>query len=87
MGARLDEVMIEGDQRREPRQGTAMNRSKVRINDDITATTVSVVGPDGKLAVMPTAEALHLARGQGLDLVEVEPGADPPVCKISGRRR
>jgi translation initiation factor IF-3 len=60
-----------------------MSRSKVRINAEITVAAVSVIGPDGdKLDVMPTTEALHLARGQGLDLVEVDPSADPPVCKI-----
>jgi translation initiation factor IF-3 len=60
-----------------------MSRSKGRINAEITAAVVSVIGPDGnRLDVMPTTEALHLARGQGLDLVEVDPSADPPVCKI-----
>jgi translation initiation factor IF-3 len=60
-----------------------MSRTKVRINAEITAAVVSVIGPDGhKLDAMPTTEALHLARRQGLDLVEVDPTADPPVCKI-----
>jgi translation initiation factor IF-3 len=60
-----------------------MSRGKVRINAEITAAVVSVIGPDGnKLDVMPTTEALHRARGQGLDLVEVDPSSDPPVCKI-----
>jgi translation initiation factor IF-3 len=60
-----------------------MYRGKVRINADITAPEVSVIGADGNPRnVMPTAEALHRAQGQGLDLVEVDPVAHPPVCKI-----
>jgi translation initiation factor IF-3 len=56
---------------------------KVRMNADITAPRVSVINADGTaLGEMPTSEALLLARRQGLDLVEVNPVADPPVCKI-----
>ncbi len=56
---------------------------KIRRNGDITAPRVSVIGADGTaLGEMPTTEALLLARGQRLDLVEVNPVADPPVCKI-----
>ncbi len=36
----------------------------------------------GQLGIMPPFEALKLARGQGLDLVEVAPTANPPVCRI-----
>ena len=35
-----------------------------------------------QLGVMPTSEALKQAEGRGLDLVEVNPKAEPPVCKI-----
>jgi len=42
-----------------------------------------VIGPDGRqLGVMPSRDALELARGQALDLIEVAPSASPPVCKI-----
>lgn len=34
------------------------------------------------VGVLPTAEAMKLAKSQGLDLVEVSPNADPPVCRI-----
>jgi translation initiation factor IF-3 len=37
----------------------------------------------GQLGVMPPPEALKLARERGLDLVEISPTADPPVCKIT----
>ena len=54
-----------------------------RINDDINAAQVRVVGPEGELlGVLPIREALAKAESYGLDLVEVAPGAEPPVCKI-----
>ncbi len=44
---------------------------------------VRCVMPDGSMAgVVPTHEALKLAKDQGLDLVEISPNADPPVCRI-----
>ena len=44
---------------------------------------VRVIDDEGQqLGVMPTAEALALAQGKGLDLVEVAPTAVPPVCRI-----
>jgi translation initiation factor IF-3 len=44
---------------------------------------VRVIGEDGEqFGVMDTREAIRTARNQGMDLVEVAPNADPPVCKI-----
>jgi translation initiation factor IF-3 len=44
---------------------------------------VRVIGEDGEqFGVMDTREAIRAARNQGMDLVEVAPNADPPVCKI-----
>jgi translation initiation factor IF-3 len=61
-----------------------MARTKIRINGDLRGTPrVDVIGSSGdRLGVMPVAEALRLAIKEGLDLVEVNPGADPPVCKL-----
>ena len=54
-----------------------------RINEDITADEVRVVGADGEMAgVMSVAEGVKLAEEAGLDLVEVSPNAKPPVCKV-----
>jgi translation initiation factor IF-3 len=54
-----------------------------RINRRISASQVRVVSETGEqLGVLPTAQALQLAEEAGLDLVEVSPQADPPVCKI-----
>jgi translation initiation factor IF-3 len=57
---------------------------KIRINGDLRGTPpVRVIASNGEmLGVMPLAEALHLAMKEGRDLVEVNPNADPPVCKI-----
>jgi len=56
---------------------------QVRINHRIRVPEVRVVGPDGSnLGVLTTDEALRRAQGAGLDLVEVNPKAAPPVCKI-----
>ncbi len=44
---------------------------------------VRLISVDGKqLGILPVQEALRVARDQGLDLVEVSPKSDPPVCRI-----
>ena len=54
-----------------------------RINDRIRAREVRLVDPDGQqLGIKPLPEALTIARGLDLDLVEVAPNANPPVCRI-----
>jgi translation initiation factor IF-3 len=57
---------------------------KIRKNGDPRGTArVDVVGAsDERLGVMTLAEALRLAVREGLDLVEFNPKADPPVCKL-----
>jgi translation initiation factor IF-3 len=55
----------------------------IRINERIRIPEVRVVMGSGEnLGVLPTREALQIARDQGLDLVEINPKASPPVCKI-----
>ena len=54
-----------------------------RINDRIRTREVRLIGPDGdQLGIKPVPEALRMARSLDLDLVEVAPGANPPVCRI-----
>jgi translation initiation factor IF-3 len=53
-----------------------------RINERILAQKVRVVGENIKVDVYPTPVAIKMAQEQGLDLVEISPNADPPVCKI-----
>lgn len=56
----------------------------LRINDQIRIRQVRVIDDDGsQLGVMLTEDALARARGAGLDLIEVSPTAQPPVCKIA----
>jgi len=52
------------------------------VNSKITATHVRVVGENVKVDVYDLEQALQIARDQSLDLVEISPKADPPVCKI-----
>jgi translation initiation factor IF-3 len=55
----------------------------LRVNDQIRIRTVRVIDDEGtQLGVMPTEEAMNLARSKGLDLIEVSPTAVPPVCRI-----
>jgi len=53
-----------------------------RINNRITARVVRVVGDNVEPQVMSIGEAIRLADEMELDLVEISPKADPPVCKI-----
>jgi len=53
------------------------------VNKDIRATEVRVIGADGEqIGIIATEDALREAKSLNLDLVEVSPGANPPVCKI-----
>ena len=57
---------------------------RTRVNDRIRAREIRVIDEEGgQLGVMQPFEALKLAREKGLDLVEISPTADPPVCKIT----
>ncbi|MCQ2138282.1 MAG: translation initiation factor IF-3 [Bacteroidales bacterium] len=62
------------------------NRKKeegLKINEEITSPKVRVVGENvPEQGIYPLAEALRMAESQELDLVEISPNADPPVCKI-----
>ena len=62
-----------------------MNRivKEVAINWEIKAPEVRVIDPDGKqMGVLPVKEAIKIAEERGLDLVEVAPNSQPPVCRI-----
>ncbi|MCX7986201.1 MAG: translation initiation factor IF-3 [Bacteroidales bacterium] len=64
----------------QPQKG---NDKQHRINEEIRAREVRVVGEDlEKQGIMSLQEALQLADEMGLDLVEISPQANPPVCKI-----
>ena len=62
---------------------TAPAVNEPRINDKIRAREVRLVDPDGnQLGIKPLPEALAIARDLDLDLVEVAPQANPPVCRV-----
>jgi translation initiation factor IF-3 len=56
-------------------------KNQYRVNEQIRVREVRIVGDDGS-TVMPTRDALNMAREQGVDLVEISPNANPPVCRI-----
>lgn len=53
-----------------------------RINERIRVPRIRLVGEGREPQIMDTKEALKIAEDEGLDLVEISPKADPPVCKI-----
>ena len=54
-----------------------------RINDRIRASKCRLIGIDGsQLGIFSLDDALRISEDQGMDLVEIAPGADPPVCRV-----
>ncbi|MCO5233739.1 MAG: translation initiation factor IF-3 [Chitinophagales bacterium] len=53
-----------------------------RLNEEITVPQIRLVGDGIEPVVIPTSKALLMAKEEDLDLVEISPKADPPVCKI-----
>ncbi|MGS2721516.1 translation initiation factor IF-3 [Paraglaciecola aestuariivivens] len=61
----------------------AKDSNKARINEEITVNEVRLVGKDGEqLGIVSLAEAMNTAEQANLDLVEISPNAEPPVCKV-----
>ncbi|HKK12422.1 MAG TPA: translation initiation factor IF-3 [Flavobacteriaceae bacterium] len=56
--------------------------SQHNINSDIKAREVRLVGDNVEMGIYPIKQALTIAEEQELDLVEISPKADPPVCKV-----
>src|SRR5215831_586544 len=70
-----------GRPRFDPRQN--QRQFQIRVNHRIRVPEVRVIAADGSmLGVLGTQEAMRMAQEAGLDLVEVNPKTDPPVCKI-----
>lgn len=66
--------------------GVLINNKKngLEINNEITGKEVRLIDADGTmLGIMPTSKALELAFQKDLDLVNISPNAEPPVCKIA----
>ena len=68
------------------KQNYFQRRTKTRgpkANERIRAPQVQVISSDGKnLGTLNTQEAINIARQEGLDLIEISPNANPPICKI-----
>ena len=64
------------------RRATTIATDRTRINEEIRAREVRVVDPKGNHGIYAIERAREMAREQELDLVEIAPTADPPVCKI-----
>ncbi len=56
-------------------------KNQYRVNEQIRVREVRIVS-DGESTVMSTRHALDMAREQGVDLVEISPNAQPPVCRL-----
>ena len=55
----------------------------MRVNNEIRASTVRLIGKNGgQIGVVSLSQALEQAEQDGVDLVEISPNANPPVCKI-----
>ncbi len=64
-------------------QAISADRKEPRLNDEIQSPTVRLIDAEGNQAgVVSSREARQLAYEAELDLVEISPGADPPVCRI-----
>ena len=58
-------------------------KDQYRVNEKIRVREVRLVGDNVAQGVYPLVEAQKIAREQGLDLVEISPNADPPVCRVT----
>lgn len=78
--------------RNQPKAGFVLSNDKrsnhisaneFRVNEGIRVAEVRLIGPDGgNIGIVSIKEALKIAREAELDLVEVSPGANPPVCRV-----
>ncbi|HVU75453.1 MAG TPA: translation initiation factor IF-3 [Candidatus Paceibacterota bacterium] len=63
---------------------TQADKEQIRMNESIRAKEVRVIGPEQEnFGILPTREAIAKAQEMGLDLIEVSPNAQPPVCRIT----
>lgn len=61
-----------------------MANKELRINEQIRAPKIRVIGHDGEMiGVLSVPEALEIAEEHELDLIEISPNTEPPVCKIA----
>lgn len=62
---------------------SAIAAQEPRLNEEITVKQCRLIGYDGEqMGIYATSEAQRIADNHGLDLVEIAPGANPPVCRV-----
>ena len=64
------------------RRGQQSQKDQYAINERIRAREVRLVGDNVEAGIYPIQQALKIADEQGLDLIEISPNANPPVCKV-----
>ena len=68
---------------RRPHNAPPQRETGPRVNDKIRSPEIRLIGPDGEnVGIVSPDRALDMADDAGLDLVEISPNANPPVCKI-----
>ena len=68
---------------RRPHNAPPARDTGPKVNDRIRAPEIRLIGAEGEnVGVVTPAQAMQMAQEVGLDLVEISPNADPPVCKI-----
>jgi hypothetical protein len=68
---------------RERNFGNREDKDSARLNERIRVPQVRLIDEKGEqVGIVPTSQALQMARDKGLDLMEISPNAQPPVCKI-----
>ena len=76
-------VAATNSRKREEEEVSAIAAQEPRLNDEIRTRECRLIGYDGsQMGIFNTREAQRIADGQGLDLVEIAPNAEPPVCRI-----
>lgn len=73
--------------RRKQRPQPRVEEPQFRINRRIRVPEVRVVGDDVEQGIYSTDKALEMANEMGLDLVEISPNANPPVCRITDYKK
>lgn len=87
-GALLSGHFFRNDRRiaviaRRPHNAPPQRDTGPRVNEKIRASEIRLIGADGEnVGVVHPAKAMDMAAEAGLDLVEISPNANPPVCKI-----
>ncbi len=79
---RLTKVQLKTNRKVIKKSFKKKESNRLKINSQILAPFIRIVGNDIDSKIISLDKALSIARSKGLDLVEISPKADPPVCKV-----